>query len=137
VPPLPMVLLMNDSSPTGRAIVNSLRSSLKLVCSSLELLTYSQLSALEYALRQTMPIISAQLTLERGSMLFQKPPECIMTYLLFSGNPNLVLDVDDWESASSKCKTEAPSGGKRLLLHSYTRITGSGGGNECCTLGYF
>jgi hypothetical protein len=51
---------------------------------------------------------------KEGRYVISEVPEHIVAYLWFSGNSDPVLDLDDWESASSegKSRSENKAGGK-------------------------
>ena len=85
------------SIPTGHVITWAVRASLKLVGSSFELLTESQLIAIQSDLRRTLAVIEDQiLTMESGNFATS-----ILGTLAanshFTANPKVVIDLSDWE----------------------------------------
>ena len=102
-PDTPSPLLpMADSSPTGLAILNAVRASLRLVGCSSELLTITQLLALKDDLRETLAIISAQIESENFGAFSRNLFRSLATHLRFTDDHRVIIDLStsDWESSS-------------------------------------
>jgi len=81
----------------GRAIVRAVRASLKVVGSSLELLTTSQLSAIQSDLRRTLTTVSGQISLAESGKLTTDTLEALAADSCFAGGEQVVIDLSDWE----------------------------------------
>lgn len=114
---------MADSSPTGRAMVQAVRAALRLVSSSDELLTVSQLLAVKTEIGETLDFLNARIQAEQSGAFFEGIPGWLTTHLYFADDHKVVLDLSDWESASDGeeegdkfASAENTVGGKQLFL---------------------
>lgn len=126
-PPLSPLALpffdMTDSSPTGLAILKAVRASLRLVSSSSELLTISQLLAVKHELCETFTVINAQIQVEQSGTFSKNIPHrlaALATHSCFKDDRKVVIDLTDWESSSDEGKEDenedaSAVGGKYLI----------------------
>lgn len=92
---------MTDSptdSPTGPAILNAVRASLRLVNCSSELLTTTQLLALKDNLCETLAIVRAQIQSENFGTSSESPQ--VLGDSFVADDHRVVIDLSDWENAS-------------------------------------
>lgn len=91
------LLPMSDSpdSPIGHAVLKALRASLKLASSSMELLTVSQILAIEFDLAKTLSTFEAQARAIKSSPFIKKILKYSANYY-FTGGQIVIVDIDDW-----------------------------------------
>jgi len=112
---------MTDPS-TGRAIVNAIRASLRLVSSSSELLTISQLLAVKSDLRETLAIVNGQIGAMQSGTFPRNVLECLATYRNFTDDHKLIINMSDWEDEEEESalvenqKGDGNTGGKYSIL---------------------
>lgn len=108
------LLLLSSPSPhmtdTALAITTAVRASLGLVSSSAELLSISQLFALESELRNALTIVKRQLRADLHGTFFKKILKCLANNLLFAflgpHSPGSTVDLTGWDSSSEGEKYE-------------------------------
>ena len=108
----------------GRAIVRAVRASLKVVDSSLELLTTSQLSAIQSDLRRTLTTVSGQILLAESGKLTTDTLEALAADSCFAGGEQVVIDLSDWEDEPDRDRNgngDAPN--RKCPNRSYSVIT--------------
>jgi len=88
--------------PTGRAIARAVRASLKLVGGSLELLTESQLIAIQSNLRQTLAIVDNEISSTQISKFAANTLESLAADSRFTDGQRVVIDLSDWEGELSE-----------------------------------
>jgi hypothetical protein len=121
---------MADSldSPTGLAIVRALRASLRLVSSSSELLTISQLLAAKHDLCEMLAIVNGQIRTINSGSLVGKIREYPVPNTRFKGDKKVIIDLDDWEDTldeGGKNNDEIPKCGYfNSLRPPFTHLTG-------------
>ena len=95
---------MTDSSntPTTRAMVRSVRASLRLVSCSSELLTESQLFAVKKDLQETLAIVNGQIQAIKSGTSLEDSSGCFATDSCFIDDHKLVIDMSDWEDTSDE-----------------------------------
>ena len=91
---------MADPSPTGNAIFETVRASLKLASSSSELFTINHLRALKDDLQVTLAVIRGQIQSEEIGTFAVDILNCLMTHSCFTDNIRVIIDLSDWESGS-------------------------------------
>jgi hypothetical protein len=100
---------MNDSSPTGRAIFKAVGRSLKLARASSQLLTVSQLLAMEGRLRKMFAVISDEIETKQSGTSFAISKSWA-THTCFTDGYQIIIDVSDYEDSSD----EEKEGGKGI-----------------------
>ena len=122
---------MTDPSAAGRAILGTVHASLKLARNSSELLTISQLLAMEGNICATLAVVSDQIQVKRSSTFAKSSSWCTATDSHFTGG----LDASDWDNASDEEKEDAggassnPPDVSRTSRRSRAEFAGSEGGN--------
>lgn len=87
--------------PTGRAILRAVRASMKLVDSSLELLTESQLIAMRSDLHRTLAIVNGRLSPAHPSKFAINVLKSLVADSYSTANQKVVIDLSDWDSDGS------------------------------------
>jgi len=90
------------NTPTSRAIVKAVRGSLRLVGSSSELLTASQLFAVRSDLHETLAIVNGQIQASQSGTSIWNVLERFATNSHFIDDQKLVIDLSDWEGSSDE-----------------------------------
>jgi len=113
--------------PTGRAIARAVRASLNLVGNSLELLTESQLVAIQSDLRQTLAIVDSKVPPVQPGKFAMDILATLAADSQFTDGQRVVLDLSDWEDESDgdrnsdgsvpNCKYSVRSDSVTTVLH--------------------
>jgi hypothetical protein len=85
---------MSDT-PTGCAIVDAVRASLRLVSCLSELLTASQLRVVKQNLCEVVAIVEGQIHAAESGMFAGNIFKCLVTHPNFSGNNRVVIELMD------------------------------------------
>ena len=136
---------MTDPSPTGCAIFEAVRVSLRSASSSSGLFTISQLLAMEDDLHKALAVIGSKIQAEQSGMSTERVLGRPATYSCFTGGRMVVIDCESSSDDGKEDEKEDTSttGGNspnpaRLHRRSFAGITGSESGNEPSrTLGNF
>lgn len=129
--PLPMV----DSSVPGRAILKTVRASLRLARNSSKLLTVSQLLAMESNIINTLATVRGQIQAEQSGTLSIGCSERTASHPRFTDDCKVILNMSDWDGTSDEEKEDTdavgsnPPNGARAARRSRTEVAGGEGSN--------